>query len=160
MSKNIFNFSQRQRVRHIRNNRNWKIFLLSQIWALWFYARAVKLSVSHWLVLTVHYLNICHKRQINQLVNTPDGYVSHFFQMCQINPEILHICGNFSRMKLSVCKEQRVTKEKVRQAMKGEVAKTDTKKIMQSYAGVRESTCLIWNNHSRSFLWCRCINNN
>lgn len=31
-------------------------------------------------------------------------------------------------MKLSVCKEQRVTKEKVRQAMKGEVAKTDTKK--------------------------------
>lgn len=42
-------------------------------------------------------------------------------------------------MKLSVCKEQRVTKEKVRQAMKGEVAKTDTKKIMQSYAGQRAS---------------------
>lgn len=60
-------------------------------------------------------------------MNTPDWYVSHFFRMCQINPEILHICGNFSRMKLSVCKEQRITKEKVRQAMKGEGAKTDTK---------------------------------
>lgn len=160
MSKNIFNFSQRQRVRHFRNNRNWKIFLLWVKSELSDFMHGLLNSVCHTDLYLLFIILICHKRQINQLVNTPDGYVSHFFQMCQINPEILHICGNFSRMKLSVCKEQRVTKEKVRQAMKGEVAKTDTKKIMQSYAGVRESTCLIWNNHSRSFLWCRCINNN
>lgn len=160
MSKNIFNFSQRQRVRHIRNNRNWKIFLL--------WVKSELSDFMHGLLNSVCHTDLCLLLIILISVikdKSTRGHawrlcVTFFFQMCQINPEILHICGNFSRMKLSVCKEQRVTKEKVRQAMKGEVAKTDTKKIMQSYAGVRESTCLIWNDHSRSFLWCRCINNN